>query len=1108
MKRVVLISVLVLIYLNIIAQQNGVFVSNVRLINNSEKWCWAFEQDDQHNMFIGISKGVVVYDGVNQSVTKVPFTPLAMKYEPIGSRLWVAGYEQFGYLTSDDFGNYEYKHLSNTPEENYQNIEYINDTIYFISEQSIILVDAKTDSIIIRKEFDEKLIEKAFIYNNELLTIIDYFVYRFVDDELVEALDIEFPVDEYSYVFQVGENLLLGTMSSTYYLYNGADYIDKEFYSKSFFKNNLIVSGLRYNDSLVVLSSLAGGIAIVNTKTNRIIKEANYYTGLPDDEIRALFIDDELGIWVSHEFGVSRIDLNTGAEYYNFYPGLKGNPIAVEYYNNELYVATNDGLFILDEIKNYNEVSIKIKVPTKRTPIVKKKETVVPKVEPIVETEKKELSRKEKRRLKKSGGSSKATPAVTVIEEKVASTKPVKKRKANTTVTRTIKQKRLKSVSHGYRMVDGVNDKCRQLDQAHGYLLAAGNNGLYIIKDKKANVLINDVYVFYIYVNNENDMFCCTNNGLYKLSYTNSKWKYEHFYQTTYDDIYSLTKESGDTWVMTINNSIKRFSISGNEIKEINSIMFSEEAGEDFFAKHIDDETLIFTKNNIYRFDDSDQLIVKKELSTDAILYNNQANYSFVYNNGQWKAYSSLRENIFADVSVQGLNLGAKPRYVSITDDSDVWIVDENNLITKFNTTNKVEKTYLQMNQVSAFLDGQEIKLESKLNLPASMRNLRIGFSAPFYVVQNGVEYCYKVEGFYDEWSPWSNSSEVSIQHLPAGNYVIKVHAKDIIGNESEIFVLPINVKKPFTQTLLFYLLLVAAFIVLAIVYSKYRLKVLEKDKQILEKKVKERTFTIETQKNRIEKQHSEINSSIRYAQRIQKAMLPLDEIMEAMLPKHFVLFMPRDIVSGDFYFFKPIDKYIAFIAADCTGHGVPGGFMSMLGISYLNEITSQIATKDASAAEVINRLRDKIKMTLGQTDINSTQKDGMDLSICLIDTEKKQLQFSGAFNPLLIIRDNKLDVVKGDRQPVSVYYNEHEFTNHIIDVQPGDKFYMFSDGYPDQIGGPKERKFMSKRFKELLLEIHNKPMEKQAELLKKEIVDWQGELMQVDDILVVGFEV
>jgi serine phosphatase RsbU (regulator of sigma subunit) len=233
--------------------------------------------------------------------------------------------------------------------------------------------------------------------------------------------------------------------------------------------------------------------------------------------------------------------------------------------------------------------------------------------------------------------------------------------------------------------------------------------------------------------------------------------------------------------------------------------------------------------------------------------------------------------------------------------------------------------------------------------------------------------------------------------------------------------------------------------------------------------------------------------------------MLPHPEIVEALLPNHFILFKPRDIVSGDFYFLKAVREHqFVFVAADCTGHGVPGGFMSMLGISFLSEITSQV--KNPTAAQILDHLRDKIKITLGQTDPSAAQKDGMDIALCLIDLDEKKIQYAGAFNPLVMIRNNELQVIEADRQPVAVYFKEVEFENHVINVQKGDCFYMFSDGYVDQIGGPKQRKFMSKNFKELILKIHHEPFAKQLQLLDNNIEEWKGEGMQMDDILVIGF--
>lgn len=252
---------------------------------------------------------------------------------------------------------------------------------------------------------------------------------------------------------------------------------------------------------------------------------------------------------------------------------------------------------------------------------------------------------------------------------------------------------------------------------------------------------------------------------------------------------------------------------------------------------------------------------------------------------------------------------------------------------------------------------------------------------------------------------------------------------------------------------------------------------------------------------------NNQITDSIMYASRIQKAMLPKKEVITEMLPEHMVLFKPRDIVSGDFYWYRKIKNFAVFVAADCTGHGVPGAFMSMLGISFLNDIVSK--SRFDKPNEILEKLRKKVKNALHQTGKANEATDGMDISFCILDTENNQLQFAGAYNPLYLVRDNKLQIIKADRQPIAIHLKERDFTNHEIDVQKGDCLYMFSDGYKDQFGGEKGQKFKSKKFDELLLNIHQKPMEEQKEILEKEINKWMGGIHeQIDDILVFGVRV
>nr|HQH41893.1 SpoIIE family protein phosphatase [Bacteroidales bacterium] len=191
--------------------------------------------------------------------------------------------------------------------------------------------------------------------------------------------------------------------------------------------------------------------------------------------------------------------------------------------------------------------------------------------------------------------------------------------------------------------------------------------------------------------------------------------------------------------------------------------------------------------------------------------------------------------------------------------------------------------------------------------------------------------------------------------------------------------------------------------------------------------------------------------------------------------------------------------------AADCTGHGVPGAFMSMLGVTLLNEIVNKEDTFQASL--ILDKLRENVKSTLSQTGKEDEAKDGMDIALCVADTQNKILQFAGANNPLYILREGELIEYKGDNMPIGIHAGEERpFTNHIIEVQSDDKFYIFSDGFADQFGGPEGSKFKTKPFKRLLQQIYTYPMEKQHEILFDTFLQWKGNLDQVDDVLVIGF--
>ncbi|MBU0764936.1 MAG: SpoIIE family protein phosphatase, partial [Bacteroidetes bacterium] len=325
-----------------------------------------------------------------------------------------------------------------------------------------------------------------------------------------------------------------------------------------------------------------------------------------------------------------------------------------------------------------------------------------------------------------------------------------------------------------------------------------------------------------------------------------------------------------------------------------------------------------------------------------------------------------------------------------------------------------------------------------------------------------------------------------------------------------------------------FILVLIISFIL----YNRFRIK-------------KKANILLTLQKNEIEQQKKEITDSIRYARRIQAAILPPEEVITSIIPDHFILFKPKDIVSGDFYWATTINiqgsRYarpyvstalntiLVVAAADCTGHGVPGAFMSMLGVVYLNEIVNRM--DKLNPGEILDHLRTSVINSLRQTGKTGESQDGMDIALCVIDTGTREIQYAGANNPLYIIpADNRATLatstevndhiaqdtdglfqIRADRMPIGIHRKvEKPFTNNILSLSSGDTLYIFSDGFYDQFGGPGpiKEKFKSKNFRNLLVTNRDKSMKEQCNILDRTFVEWKGDQDQVDDVLIIGIRI
>ena len=306
--------------------------------------------------------------------------------------------------------------------------------------------------------------------------------------------------------------------------------------------------------------------------------------------------------------------------------------------------------------------------------------------------------------------------------------------------------------------------------------------------------------------------------------------------------------------------------------------------------------------------------------------------------------------------------------------------------------------------------------------------------------------------------------------------------------------------------------------------FIKLRERKLLNEKRVLEEKVVKRTEEVVQQSQELELKNKDIIDSITYAKRIQDAILPTGEMFTNQLSQTFILFKPKDIVSGDFYWLAQKNNKSLFAAVDCTGHGVPGAFMSIVGYNLLDKIVGEYGTTEPHI--ILDELNKGVSDALRQGVDSDTIKDGMDISLCTFDKQTGILEYSGAYNPLYIISDKKLEVidgadiepnmtdenglmlyeVKANRFPIGSYSEgNNEFSKHSFKLNKGDSVYLFSDGYADQFGGEKGKKFRYKQFKQLLLSVNSNSMEEQYKILDDSFMNWRGDLEQIDDVIVIG---
>ena len=673
-------------------------------------------------------------------------------------------------------------------------------------------------------------------------------------------------------------------------------------------------------------------------------------------------------------------------------------------------------------------------------------------------------------------------------------------------------------------------------------IVIADNKTIYIVDQKTLRIIKSKKFkntLFHlndIFISSKNEIFLLTGNAgvVYYLKNLSSNLITIENKNTT---LLTQLTEYNNKIIGTNNTGLVVFdSITFNTLKQINYHTWAlrldsvQNKNSEIFSKFI----WVGTQNGLAKYrNDSLTFINNKNLSgtlVTAIEHAQNPDFIWLGTDKGVKYYNKKtnqveftidsRDGLLGnEISVDGLYL----------DKSNILWIGTYHGIATFDIKKKKSEKFTPVCRIESITINGKNYFKMPERLKSNQNNISFEISGLSFKDENSVEYEYYLQGLNNEFASSTGEKNIAVfPYLPPGKYSFKYRTKGKDGIWSYFKSVDFEIRKPFYLEWWFIIPMIFVILVGFWLISKWRMRVLQKQNEKLEKIVSERTFEIteknrelesqkeeikaqrdlaEEQRDEITHQKKDIEDSILYAKRIQNAILPPKKLISKSMPENFILFKPRDIVSGDFYWAAEKNNITYYAAADCTGHGVPGAFMSMLGISFLNDII-RTAQTELKASEILDKLKEKVIDALHQTGESQEAKDGMDISLCKINSQKEIVEFAGAFNPLYIVRNDEILIYEADRMPIGIYDFEgagDKFTNHEIKLQKGDSLYNFSDGYADQFGGPKDKKFMIGRFKKMLLKIRDLPMEDQRQYLDDAIERWMENYEQVDDILVIG---
>ncbi|MBI4647443.1 MAG: SpoIIE family protein phosphatase [Bacteroidia bacterium] len=1126
-------------------------------------------QDNRGVMYFANTPFITEYDGKNFRQIKISdrFVTIRSLTKGNDGRIYIGAENDFGYLAPDKSGNmcfYSLLNLVDTNERNFDNVWMtcmLGNKIYFSAY------------------------EKIFVYENNKITIIKpkvKFHLTFSSGKKIYTLDYGEGLKSLegnnlksvagcekfagvSAVIDFGSDSLLIASESNLYIHDGKKISPFICEANKYLLNNRLYRMIKVSDTIFVAATLQGGIVLMN-KSGKIKLIINKDTGLQSDVILSVFPDAAGNIWAGGDNGFSKIEISSPLTEFDSRNGLNGTVNNLKLYNNTIYAATDAGVFYLH--KNYNGFIDRFISLDKIT------------------YQSFDLNYFNNSLIAATGG------GLFEINQK-----------------NNIKKISNIVINAGAILASEI---------FHGIIYIGTLHGLSVMQFEKnewkylGNISKLNCDVRTIAETPDGDIWIGTfSQGLYKALIG------EKFSLTP--EIISFTEEDGLPldWYQVINLNGK--IVFGTE----QGLFYYDEKKSKFFLDKSFTEDFSLPHSSIVRaeYDKNGNLVV---ISIGNIAINARDE------NGEFHLY---KKPFMRNIKGEFYGLAVDNKNYIYAGGPDGAICYNSEIKKNFNIPYYALIRYVISGRDTIFMgtffdsDNKVIINQPEHQKPIieyKHNSLTFEFSAAYFEPESSLLYQYFLEGNDTCWSQLTTDTKASYTNLSEGSYKFRVKACNIYGDSSQESIYMFTVMPPWYRTLWAYIGYVLIFIFIFYISLKLYTRRLKAANIRLEKIVQERTIEIrkqnaeilqqkeeitaqrdqilvqnqelhlqkeeiiaqrdeiEAHRNKLSNQNiilteqkKEITDSITYARRIQHAMLPdltkcfIAHMRDETFIDYFVLFKPKDVVSGDFYWVSHVNEWLLFSVADCTGHGVPGGFMSMLGIAFLNDIVRKKEVTQTN--HVLNQLRQYIVEALKQngfttnnnsskdiqqdiqpyastnnssqldttaeapfatseTDVSSsfatTIKDGMDIGICALNLNQNddgsyRLLFAGAYNNLYLIpafakQKQELIEIKGDKMPVAIHMKMDDFTENVIHVHKGDTLYLFSDGFKDQFGGDKGRKFKASKFKELLISVCHKPMTEQKEIIDKTIVDWMSFINpdtnqmyeQTDDITVMGIKI